>query len=68
MQAIKNIFALTLLLCFCAFSQGVDEVDSLAPWIPRNLPDGMQFSGAPEYKGDKYDVVLGEVTLRVRGT
>ena len=46
MQAMKNIFALTLLLCFCAFSQGVDEVDSLAPWIPRNLPDGIQFSGA----------------------
>ncbi len=46
MQAMKNIFALTLLLCFCAFSQGVDEVDSLATWIPRNLPDGMQFSGA----------------------
>ena len=46
MQAMKNIFALSLFLCFCAFSQGVDEVDSLAPWIPRNLPDGMQFSGA----------------------
>jgi len=46
MQAMKNIFALSLFLCFCSFSQGVDEVDSLAPWIPRNLPDGMQFSGA----------------------
>ena len=46
MQAMKNIFALSLFLCFCAFSQGVDGVDSLAPWIPRNLPDGMQFSGA----------------------
>lgn len=46
MQAMKNIFALTLFLCFCAFAQGVDEVDSLAPWIPRNLPDGIQFSGA----------------------
>lgn len=46
MQAMKNIFALSLFLCFCAFSQGVDKVDSLAPWIPRNLPDGIQFSGA----------------------
>ena len=46
MQAMKNTFALSLFLCFCAFSQGADEVDSLAPWIPRNLPDGMQFSGA----------------------
>jgi hypothetical protein len=46
MQVMKNIFALSLFLCFCAFSQGVDEVDSLAPWIPRNLPDGIQFSGA----------------------
>ena len=46
MQVMKNIFALSLFLCFCAFSQGVDGVDSLAPWIPRNLPDGMQFSGA----------------------
>jgi hypothetical protein len=46
MQAMKNIFALTLFLYFCAFSQGVEGVDSLAPWIPRNLPDGMQFSGA----------------------
>jgi len=46
MQAMKNIFALTLFLFFCAFSQGVEGVDSLAPWIPRNLPDGMQFSGA----------------------
>jgi hypothetical protein len=46
MQAMKNIFALSLFLCFCAFSQGVDGVDSLAPWIPRNLPDGIQFSGA----------------------
>ncbi len=46
MQATKNIFALTLFLCFCAFVQGLEGVDSLAPWIPRNLPDGMQFSGA----------------------
>ena len=46
MQVMKNIFALSLFLCFCAFSQGVDEVDSLAPWIPRNLPDGIPFSGA----------------------
>jgi hypothetical protein len=46
MQAMINIFALSLFLCFCAFSQGVDRVDSLAPWIPRNLPDGIQFSGA----------------------
>ena len=33
MQAMKNIFALSLFLCFCAFSQGVDEVDSLDHYL-----------------------------------
>jgi len=46
MSIMKNILVASLFLILCAASQGADDAGVLAPWFPRNLPDGMQFSGA----------------------
>lgn len=43
---VKTILVVFLFSILCATSQGVDDAGVLAPWFPRNLPEGMQFSGA----------------------
>ena len=46
MSIMKIIFVAPLFLLLCIASQGADDAVVLTPWFPRNLPDGMQFSGA----------------------
>ena len=46
MRITKTIFVATLFFILGAVSRAADGETVLAPWFPRNLPDGVQFSGA----------------------
>ncbi|NBY02673.1 MAG: hypothetical protein EBQ87_11930 [Planctomycetes bacterium] len=46
MLTLRTIFVAKLFFLFCAVLQAADGDVVLTPWFPRNLPDGMQFSGA----------------------
>lgn len=46
MRITKTIFVATLFFILCTVSHAADGETVLAPWFPRNLPDGVGFSGA----------------------
>jgi len=46
MRITKTIFVATLFFILGTVSHAADGETVLAPWFPRNLPDGVQFSGA----------------------
>lgn len=46
MRITKTIFVATLFFILGTVSHAADGETVLAPWFPRNLPDGVEFSGA----------------------